>query len=337
MDGVNTVFGVMNGTDKSEVLRSLVDNTDILMNLTNATRPSPWHNSNGTTALEARGSSVVEIINIMTIVSTMVPILCIAFALWMVFMCQKLPGHLKYTSISFLLSNLLFFLTVLLFRLLIYGFNMKHAILQSGQFISSGIFSAISGATVTLMSVDRLIAVQWPFLYKRFVTDRVIISSLCVGWLGIMSTMLSAWLPAHTYLLGSGESMLFISRRINVATVLTFPILTILASSVLLYRLKTDKGEWLQKKAHRVTRILVMIIMTHTFLTMPFVIHFTMLEIKPELTTLAIRKLLHLLVYLCFVANSVFDSFFYTLNIKECKENAFRIFGRKPPTENESC
>lgn len=275
-------------------------------------------------------SSTIETINFVVISITVASLVCLCFSFWMVLLCRRLPPHIKYTAVSFLLSNILAFLCVLVHRIFIYGLAMHLPLLKSSQFTTTSMFFAIASATVTQMSTDRLIAVMTPFQHKRYMTRKNVLLALCMQWVGVSILMLSAWslsLPCP-YSFGEQLQQLGLSRYVNVFTALVFPVLSMLACSALLYRLnrKNRKLERFQKRFYRVTRLLFTTIVVHTVLGLPYVVHFTILEIFPASADLAWRKVLQTFSYVCLCGNLLFNSFFYVLSLKECRNNAARVF-----------
>lgn len=274
-------------------------------------------------------------INIVILCVSTVPMMCNIFALWMLCLCKRLPPHLKYPSVSLLLSNLLGFLTVVLYRLLTFGFKLKHPIAESLLYMSAGTLFTVASASVAHMSVDRLIAFRKPFVHKCIVNRRTVRLSLLLGWVTIISVMLTPWLVTVTWRGTENRNQAATKRftllkhvRIHLVPMLLFPVLTSLACISLMYQLKANKNRKIQRKLYRVTRILVTIIVVHTLMGIPHVVHFTVVEIRPDLTEQSWRKLLHLLVYVCLTVSSIFDAFFFTLNIKECRQKVAFVFCR---------
>lgn len=270
--------------------------------------------------LALQDRNLVAIINVVVFIFSAVPILCNIFALWMVSSCKKIPPHLKYPSVSLLLSNLLAFTTTVLFQLLVYAFKMKTSTLDLLQYVFTAAFFTVASATVTHMSADRLLAIWDPFLHKRIIKGKVVKQGLCICWVVILTVMVTPSLVT-IFVVGENTQDNHLPHT-SMTLILLFPALTIFSCIALMCRLNRAGNEFFQRRFYRVTRILVMVIVMYTLLELPFVVHFVVMDLRPDLKEQGWRKLLHVLVLVCFSVNSIFDAFFYTLNIKECKRRA---------------
>lgn len=272
---------------------------------------------------------LIEAVNFTIISLTTLSIACNVLALWMVFLCKTLPAYLTFTSTSFLLSNLLGTLSVLLFRMVIYGFEFKDPILDYIQFITTGSFFSISTASITFMSVNRVIVVSAPHSYKRVISAKVVGAILCMVWVLIIAVSLTAWALEQLHFVDKNPSYRNIPRRINTGIRLTFSVITTLTCGMLVYRLNTSQTILFHRRFYRVTRILIMIIVAHTLFDLPSLVNFTLSEIIPNAKGSTWSILLQIVGFVCISANSVFDACIYTFSIKEYKRKVCLTFCRK--------
>ena len=250
--------------------------------------------------------------NMLALGMSVISILFLVFALRILAMCKKTASQITYLSINFLMSYIVFEASVSLHTAAMSMFGDKYYVLIfNSRVFCSAVFVTTIWGSVCAASVDRALALTFPFDYPKHVTKSVLRSAIIVIWFLNVAVPVSTILITIAMLCGQYSDLskcdtyavlrpmkLCLSGLLILYAVFIVVACKIIHSIALSHKSNLDKFTANQKylsnvtkcqKNSKTTRSLLLVIIEFIVFHLPVFFHLTVFGYIPQLQTHNLR------------------------------------------------
>ena len=264
--------------------------------------------------------------------------------------CTGIPFQPKNISISFILSDAVGALVLVLFQVVIFIFGIQTSLMWNLRSATVGFMHSISWCSVTALSLDRAIALKANLRYAELVTQRTINVTLLCIWLlnltilpvvtvyGFVSTC-SFRIDMHCDVWVATEHV----RLLMLSLLVIFGIVVVVSSTYVLQIARRHKRQITNIKCNgkitspdnlisenqfSVTKAVITIVVTFVILHGPVFTHYILGVFKPDGRDEVPRRMFYFFSYTMVQISSFVNLLLYTGKFVEFKYHLYKLFGQ---------
>ena len=312
-------------------------------------------NAAGNGGIETRTTDTLERvaywINVAMACELAFAICCNGVALRIMLKCKKLPDSIRYLSINFIIAFLAtaasnFTLSVT--RLSLGSDNCYHELIFDLRTFLSLVFLLVLWCTICALTLERFIAIQFPYKYARIVTKttlKVVISILWSFNTIVSSAMLYAgWVLvcgqySYNYIFTCDNFAIFKPVKLFVTLILCVLYIITIAVYIkvllcirhhqkAIQVLNQSSVQKLERRSHPFSKMILPIVLSFILLQSPYILTTIVLELKPDAQQRSFRISFHIVYYICLVLNNYVTLYLYVWKFPECRMTFYHMFAK---------
>ena len=288
--------------------------------------------------------------HIFTICELPFTVCCISVALNIVLRCRKMSFSARFLSVMVLIAFLSYAVINIIFStIVLFGPTEYHRkLFFDHQACISTVFLSILWSSMCVLTLERFVAIVYPFHYINVVTKRTVYTTVCLTWafniivpsvLVIISWVNVCGHDGNTFTCDIFEILK--PLRMFAAVILCISFITTIAVYCRIFiKIRQHKREIKalianssgnaenDDNSQAFNTTILIIVFSFLVLQFPYVVMCTMFEIKPHLKHQKWRVYLQTTCYICHELDTFVTLYLYIWRFPECRMHLYNILSK---------
>ena len=291
------------------------------------------------------------LVNVIILCMSIISLIIIGFALRILAMCKKTPPQIKYLSVNFLMSYLIFEMSLSLntSAMLLFG-EIYHMLIFNTRVLLCAVFVATIWSSACAISIDRALALTFPFDYAKHVTKQVLRIVIAIIWCLNITVPLITLLITIAMVCDHGRNIstcdifaILRPTKLCLSALLVVYAVLIIITCKKIHHIafpQTTNAEKFtvnriylsnlikKQKTSKTTRTVLIVVLSFIIFQLPVFFHVTVLGHIPQLQTQFWRNTFQGLDYIGHYLDIYASLYIYVWKFKECRMHFYFMISR---------